>query len=531
MSRIEPTYIEPSPAALGGPDPFGKRVVERVAKAQRQKDLMRDLFNDAYDYGFPTRPDFDSTSPGERRTDLIFDDTLVTAIPEFASELQSGLVPNQGQIARLMVGPSVPVEQRTEYQDVLDDITDFIHSKLRNSNFSEETHESFMDLSVSTLNMMMDIKGTLGDLCFDAIPLHVAVLDEGPDGKPDLKCKVHHIANKHIPGRWPKAEISAKQAKQIKQNPDVKVYVIEGIFRNWDNKNSEEYEYFVVNRENSETLLRKTTNGKGSSPWLCGRWAANSGEVWGRGLVLNVMPTVKSLNLVLQLIFENAQVAIGGIWQYDADGTINPDTIILEPGTFIPRAPGSRIDPLQSPTQFDVAQFVINDARAAIRQGLLVDALDQEGKTPVSAAQVGQEIGKFARRMGASFNRLLSEFVFEVFQRAVWLYSERGLIDIPKIDGQTIEIIAVSPLARAQDAQDITDFTRFIELSNFAFGEQTTQLALKPIDSMDWLADKTGVDKRLIKSQAEITRDLQNAAQAAQENPELAETVTNGITG
>ena len=530
MGKIEPNYEESSPAALGaGRDLFAIEVLDRIKKAEKEMDLMKDLFRDAYDYGYPTRPDFDNTSVGERRTDMIFDETLVVAIPEFASELQSGLIPAQSEIFRLMAGSSIPPEKRGMIQAELDEITDFIHGKLRESNFSEETHECLMDIAIGTMNMTSTIVSPLNKLEFSAVPLHEVALDCGPDGKPDLKIKCHKVENKKIKARFPNAEISPAQERAIKNNPDVKVQVYEGVFRKWSEPD-EVYCYFVINKETKETLVRKETKGRGSNPWISARWSANSGEVFGRGLVLNVMPTVKSLNLVLQLIFENAQVAIGGIWQYDADGTINPDTIILEPGTFIPRAPGSKIDPMQSPTQFDVAQFVINDARAAIRKGMLVDTLDQEGKTPASALQVGQEMGKFARRMGASYNRLLNEFVFEVVHRVIYLYTQRGIISMPKIDGEIVEIIAVSPLARAQQSQDVTDFTRFVEVSNFTYGPEATQMALKQIEGMQWLADKMNVDKKLIKSMQEISEEVANAAQAMQQNPEMAGAM-NGPAG
>jgi hypothetical protein len=524
LGDIQPNHIEPNAAALGStPDPFARQVCKRVKKAMRDKDLLNELFTDAYDYGFPSRPNYDFVNAGEVRTDMIFDDTLVTSIPEFASELQSGLVPNQGDIVRLMVGPTVPLQDRPQIQAQLDAITDFIHAKLRASNMAEEVHEALQDIAVSTANIMMDAVGTLGDLNFTAIPLHEALLDVGADGKPDGKYKVHKVKNKHLKAKFPNISVSEKLAKAIKESPDVEVEVIEGIWRNWEAKNVIEHEYFIVLKAGEELLFKSKERGKGSNPWITARWSSTAGEIWGRGLVMNIMPTVKSLNLVLQLIFENAQVAIGGIWQYDSDGTINPDTIFLEPGTFIPRAPGSKIDPLESPTRFDVAQFVISDARAAIRKGMLVDSLDQEGKTPPSALQVGQEIGKFARRMGASYSRLMNELVFEIFHRAVWLYHVRGIIELPEIDGEMVEIIAVSPLAIAQNAQDLTDFTRFVEISNFALGPETTQMAVKPIETLEWMAEKVGIDKELIKSKAQIVDEMQKAAQIAQENPELAQ--------
>ncbi len=528
MATVLPNHKEPNAAELGAQaDDMGRKVCKRYELAEKHKDLFQEQFTDAYDYGFPNRPDYNYVTPGETRTDLIYDDTLVQAIPEFASELQSGLVPAQGDIARLMVGPTVDPAQKRRYQGQLDEVTDFIHAKLRNSNFAEETHESFQDLAVSTLNMLMDIKGTLGNLEFTSVPLHECSHDIGPDGKPDGRFKCHKVPYKDIQAKFELKELPSEISQRVRNNPDEETEVIEGIWRNWKNRNTEEWQYFVVHKGSKITLKERTDKGKGSNPWLTARWSATNGEGWGRGLVMNVMPTVKSLNLVLQLILENAQVAIGGIWQYDSDGTINPDTIFLEPGTFIPRSPGSRIDPLESPTRFDVAQFVLEDARAAIRKGLLVDTLDQEGKTPVSATQIGEEIGRFSRRMGASYSRLMNEFVFEVFHRAIYLYKKRGLIELPEIDGKTIEIIAVSPLARAQNSRDITDFTRFLEVSKFALGEEQTSMALQPFEDQEFLAEGTGIPKNLLKTQAQLKQELEQLAQQAQENPQLAEMAGN----
>lgn len=525
---VEPQYIEPNPSALGtSSDPFAKRAVKRFEKAEKDKMLFNSQFRDAYDYGMPSRPDFETGTPGEVRTDKIFDDTLVTAIPEFASELQAGLVPSQSNIFRLMAGPSVPKHERRKVQTGLDDVTHFIHSRLRESNFAEEAHEGLQDIAISTLNMLMKDIGSRGELNFEAVPIHEAFMDIGPDGRPDGRYKKHKVAYKHIEHKFHLKDVPKELAKQVKDNPDVKVTVIEGIWRNWLSVNTHEYEYFCVIQEKCLLLKKETYKGIGSNPWITARWSCSSGEAWGRGLVMNVLPTVKSLNLVLQLLFENAQVAIGGMWQYDSDGVINPDTIFLEPGTFIPRAPGSSIDPLQSPSQFDVTQFVLNDARMNVRKGMLVDSLDQEGKTPPSAQQVGFEMNKFSRRMGASYTRLMNEFVFPVVKRALYIYKKRGLIELPEIDGKTVEVVAVSPLARAQHAQDVTDFTRFLEVGQFAYGPQLMQQALD-IKGIDWLADKLGVDTTVIKSAAQMQKEAEQLVQAAQENPELAQGLING---
>ena len=60
------------------------------------------------------------------------------------------------------------------------------------------------------------------------------------------------------------------------------------------------------------------------------------------------MAAIKTTNLTVEMILENAQMAISGIYQLEDDGIVNTDTIQLLPGTVIPKAPGSAgLQPIQ----------------------------------------------------------------------------------------------------------------------------------------------------------------------------------------
>ena len=101
-----------------------------------------------------------------------------------------------------------------------------------------------------------------------------------------------------------------------------------------------------------------------------------SGEVYGRGPVFNAMAAIKTCNLTIELILQNAQMSVSGVYTYEDDGVINPDNISLVPGSLIPVAPGSQgLKPIQSASNFDVAQLVLNDMRANIKKALYMEAL------------------------------------------------------------------------------------------------------------------------------------------------------------
>ena len=81
-------------------------------------------------------------------------------------------------------------------------------------------------------------------------------------------------------------------------------------------------------------LNYKQMVGNGSNPFICFRWSKCAGEVYGRGPLINALSAIKTTNLTIELILENAQMAISGVYQMEDDGVINPDTIQLSPGIY-----------------------------------------------------------------------------------------------------------------------------------------------------------------------------------------------------
>ncbi len=128
---------------------------------------------------------FTMKKEGQRRDEKIFDETAVVGVQEFASRLQSGIVPNFARWADLMSGSEVPPDQREAVDNELDEVTEYVFEVLQNSNFSQEVHESFMDLAVGTGVLCVEEGDSINPVIFSAIPLPHLVLDTGPDDKID----------------------------------------------------------------------------------------------------------------------------------------------------------------------------------------------------------------------------------------------------------------------------------------------------------------------------------------------------------
>ena len=279
--------------------------------------------------------------------------------------------------------------------------------------------------------------------------------------------------------------------------------------------------------DNKSVMMQKQMSGVGSNPFICFRWSKCAGEVYGRGPLFNALSAIKTTNLTVEMILENAQMAISGIYQMEDDGVINPDTINLVPGTIIPKAMGSAgLQPIQAAGSFDVAQLVLGDMRNNIKRALYNDMLGDPNRTPASATEIAERMADLSRRIGSAFGRLQVELVQPVLQRVVYILKKQGRIEVPIINGREVKIRSVSPLAQAQANQDITSVSRFLELANGAFGPDAINVLINTEQTAVYLAKKFGIPDNLVRDEQgrrEILDFMQQMQQGQAQAPQPME--------
>ncbi|HAI20060.1 MAG TPA: hypothetical protein DCM10_19840, partial [Xanthomarina gelatinilytica] len=331
-----------------------ERIIKRFGTHDSVRDGWTQTWQDCYDYALPMRSGFFAEVAGQKHTDRIFDSTAVTSVQEFASRMQSGLTPPFAQWFHLAAGSEVPKEQRSEVTRQLEAIGTYVWEVLANSNLDQELHEAYVDLSVGTGAILVEEGDHISPVKFTAIPQTQIVLGNGPFATIDPIYRAREMTIEAIQLTWPKAKITEEMRHMAKDKPDKKFKCLECLERDWKNKRNESYDFSVVCLEPRELLYESEFAGDGSNPLVAFRWSKTAGEVYGRGPLFNTLADVKTLNMTVELVLQNAELSIGGMWQADDDGIINPDTIELVPGTIIPRAPGGKgLEPLNSPARFD----------------------------------------------------------------------------------------------------------------------------------------------------------------------------------
>jgi hypothetical protein len=509
-------YVDTAEPNYGSKDKVSE-ILKKYKEAQSIKDHWKDRFEEAYEYCLPNRESFYDESPGQRRTDKIFDETAVVGVQEFASRLQAGIVPTFARWADFQAGSEIPPEQKPEINLELDKITDYVFQILQTSNFNQEIHEAFMDLAIGTGVMLVEEGDAINPIKFSSIPLTRVCLNNGPDGAIDTVYRTRYCKPDEINILYPKA-VLPENFDPLRQTKKIKI--VEAVYKIYE-PNVEKYKLCVVMEDPKHILFEETYTGEGANPYLVFRWNKASGEVYGRGPVFNAMSAIKTCNLTIELILQNAQMSVSGVYTYEDDGVINPDNISLVPGSLIPVAPGSRgLTPIQAASNFDVAQLVLNDMRANIKKALYMEALGKPEGTPMTATEVSERMADLSRQIGSSFGRLQSELINPLLRRIIRILSKQGRIEIPKVNGREVKIAPRSPLAQAQHLQDVADVSRFNEIIAGTFGPQMINVIVNQNETAKYLAEKMNLPEKLIRNEEEQKAIVQQMSELSQQPEE-----------
>ena len=147
-----------------------------------------------------------------------------------------------------------------------------------------------------------------------------------------------------------------------------------------------------------------------------------------------------------------------------------------------------------------------------MKRALFIDELDtrQNAKTPLSATEVSERLADVARDMGAVAGRMQKEFLQPLVERVIHIYTQQGLLELPKVDGRELKVVAVSPLLRAQDQQDVSDFMRFQQSIAQTFGPEFGPALYQQEATIKFLADKFGIDMALIADSEQVAKNISN---------------------
>lgn len=359
----------------------------------------------------------------------LFDATAADAVDNLAASIYSLLTPPESLWLSL-----VP-----ESEDSPDAIaaTTALRANLNDSNFYTTIHQCYLDLVIlGTACLFMAEKpiGADSAFSFTAIPMKdIAILQNAVFHTTSMSAR--EVMEKY-PSWTPPADIR----DVIKKDPETPIRLVQSLV-------GKDFTAWLDVGGNIENNIVSTGTFE-TNPYLIFRWSVASGELYGRGPVLRALPDIKTANKVVELVLKNATIAVSGIWQADDDGVINLSNINLTPGAIIPKAVGSSgLTPLSSGADFDVSQIILKDLRERIRHALLADRLGLLSEKEMTATEIMARNADMMRILGATYGRLLHEFIRPLCERGLQILSRRGVIDKISLHSDA-ELKYIAPIAQ-----------------------------------------------------------------------------------
>lgn len=102
--------------------------------------------------------------------------------------------------------------------------------------------------------------------------------------------------------------------------------------------------------------------------------------------------------------------------------------------------------------------------------------------------------------MGAAYGRLITECMMPLVNRILYVMDEKNLIDMPlKADGKVVRVIPVSPLAQAQNMDDLQNVLQFTQIVQ-GVGPMG-QVAINQDAMLDYIVDKMGIPRSVVNNE------------------------------
>ena len=366
----------------------------------------------------------------------LFDATAADAVDNLAASLYTLLTPPESLWLTL-----VPESDLSPDANVA---TNALRANLNDSNFYTTIHQCYLDLvtlGTACLFMSENPIGASSAFSFTAIPMSdIAIL-------PNAIFHTTSMSLLDAVKKYPTWTMPKNLRDALVENPDMPIKLVQSLvgteFTAWLDAGGD-IENNIVATGTFET-----------NPYMIFRWSVSSGEIYGRGPVLRALPDIKTANKVVELVLKNATISVSGIWMADDDGVINLNNINLTPGAIIPKAVGSSgLTPLVSGANFDVSQIILKDLRERIRHALLADRLGLLSEKEMTATEIMARNSDMMRILGATYGRLLHEFIRPLCERGLQILGRRGVIEPITLNGDA-ELKYIAPIAQMVAAESV----------------------------------------------------------------------------
>ena len=137
-----------------------------------------------------------------------------------------------------------------------------------------------------------------------------------------------------------------------------------------------------------------------------------------------------------------------------------------------------------------------------IKRTLLDDSLPPDNMSARSATEIVERMRELSTNIGSAFGRLITETMIPLVRRSMAIMNEAGLIVLPlRINGLEVKIVPVSPLAKAQNFDNVQDVMQWVQIAGGLGPGAASTVKLDAV--ADYIGEQLNIPRELITSDEE----------------------------
>lgn len=535
-------------------------IIDQQQKLRSTRGNWDSLYQEIAERCWPQMADFNvKRSPGEKRSEKIFDSTACLALERGSAAFHSLMVPDNSLWHGLgLQGLDPEIKEFQPVKEWLDEVrkTLFMVRRSPRAAFSSQSQESIRTLLGFGTQCMLTEElygaGRRGSTGIRYKSIHLSEIDfaENAHGMVDANYREFEYTARQAVEKFGLDQMPDKIKQAYDKKDETSKFVfIHHVAPNRDrDPNRLDYRgkafYSCYVSVEGKVLLEE--GGYRRFPYHISRYATNPREGRGRGPAIVLLPDIKMLNEQ-----EKTRLRAGHL-------AVDPPLLLFEDGALQgfqmrPRALNfggvddqgrQLVQPLQTGANLPWATELLNERRKLINEGfwltLFQILVDNPQMTATEALLRAQEKGQL---LAAPLGRQQTEWFGPMIRREVDILAEAGMLPTPPMEllpyldavetdqlgnvswdmAEDVEIEYTSPLARLIRSEDGVAIIRtFEQLTPFAQVDPTVLDIFDTEKLPRELADINGVPAKVLRSPDQVKAIRDNRQQRQQMQDTLA---------
>lgn len=488
----------------------------RFTEAKNFKDRWLALYKNLYFYVIPDRDafnvKFDYRDDGKPTTQQIWDSTAMLAAYQRANDLHGLLMPKDRVWGKLQLDPHLfPPNVIRNFGSMMDDVNDRIFFYLNESNLSRVVGSSNLDLVGGTGVIWVESQSDNVPLYFRSIPAVATYIEYSTDDMVNTCWFSSKKTGREVLKEFP--DYAGTMLRTLKDAPNETYTVNYGQIMHDSNN------FFMYAVLENDPFVPLWEANRSYQQIIIYRDRVRPGEAEGRGIALDMMPTIIDLNRITEYSRKSMQWKAYPTMFYDAGTYFNPFVVRQWAGAMIARNPQGRnpLEAMEVPSSPEVF-LQIQHLQEMIMKGFQVDPLGEINSPVKTATEISVRENRAQRTSATDISRLINELPRQIYEVASKILNQRGLLlgnkqPVEGFNPKKLRFHFQSPLYDIQNKQDINNFVENLQIKQQFFGQGAAMMSTDLIEANNFLTEKFNLPHKLFANDETLKKALRIAGE------------------